>query len=110
MRLVCNVRGVLRVKVSVIVPVYNTGRYVDECAPSLLGQSLPADEYEVIYVDDGSTDDTLSRLETIAAGHRNVRVYTQPNSGWPGAPRNLGMKHAQGEYVQFVDHDDMLGP
>ncbi|MGW0836909.1 glycosyltransferase family 2 protein [Streptomyces prunicolor] len=99
-----------RVKVSVIVPVYNTGKYVDECAPSLLGQSLPADEYEVIYVDDGSTDDTLSRLEKIAAGAPNVQVHTQPNSGWPGAPRNLGMKHAKGEYIQFVDHDDTLGP
>ncbi|WP_405842832.1 glycosyltransferase family 2 protein [Streptomyces sp. NBC_01518] len=99
-----------RVKVSVIVPVYNTGKYVDECAPSLLGQSLPADEYEVIYVDDGSTDDTLSRLEKIAAGAPNVQVHTQPNSGWPGAPRNLGMRHAKGEYIQFVDHDDTLGP
>ncbi|MGW5656413.1 glycosyltransferase family 2 protein [Streptomyces humi] len=99
-----------RVKVSVIVPVYNTGKYVDECAPSLLEQSLPADEYEVIYVDDGSTDDTLSRLEKIAAGHPNVQVHTRPNSGWPGAPRNLGMGHARGEYIQFVDHDDKLGP
>ncbi|MBK3577371.1 glycosyltransferase family 2 protein, partial [Streptomyces sp. MBT65] len=99
-----------RVKVSVIVPVYNTGKYIDECAPSLLGQSLPADEYEVIYVDDGSTDDTLSRLEKIAAEAPNVQVHTQPNSGWPGAPRNLGMKHAKGEYIQFVDHDDTLGP
>ncbi|MGY4926891.1 glycosyltransferase family 2 protein [Streptomyces sp. 900105755] len=99
-----------RIKVSVIVPVYNTGKYVDECAPSLVGQSLPADEYEVIYVDDGSTDDTLSRLEKIAAEHSNVQVHTRPNSGWPGAPRNLGLRHAKGEYVQFVDHDDKLGP
>lgn len=98
-----------RVKVSVIVPVYNTGKYVAECAPSLLEQSLPADEYEVIYVDDGSTDDTLGRLEELAQAHPNVRVYTQPNSGWPGAPRNLGIEHARGEYVQFVDHDDLLG-
>ncbi|MEV5952841.1 glycosyltransferase family A protein [Streptomyces sp. NPDC051987] len=99
-----------RVKVSVIVPVYNTGKYVDECAPSLLSQSLPADEYEVIYVDDGSTDDTLARLERIAGEHPHVQVHTQPNSGWPGAPRNLGMRHARGEYIQFVDHDDSLGP
>jgi glycosyltransferase involved in cell wall biosynthesis len=99
-----------RVKVSVIVPVHNTGKYVDACAPSLLGQSLPADEYEVVYVDDGSTDDTLARLEKIAAAHRNVQVHTRPNSGWPGAPRNLGMRHARGEYLQFVDHDDTLGP
>ncbi|WP_406123564.1 glycosyltransferase family 2 protein [Streptomyces sp. NBC_00989] len=99
-----------RVKVSVIVPVYNTGKYIDECAPSLLGQSLPADEYEVVYVDDGSTDDTLVRLEKLAGAHPNVQVHTRPNSGWPGAPRNLGMKHAKGEYIQFVDHDDTLGP
>ena len=99
-----------RVKVSVIVPVYNTGKYIDECAPSLLGQSLPADEYEVLYVDDGSTDDTLGRLEKLAGTHPNVQVHTRPNSGWPGAPRNLGMKHAKGEYIQFVDHDDTLGP
>ncbi|MDQ0763694.1 glycosyltransferase family 2 protein [Streptomyces canus] len=98
------------VKVSVIVPVHNTGKYVDECAPSLLGQSLPADEYEVIYVDDGSTDDTLVRVEKLAAVHPNVQVHTRPNSGWPGAPRNLGMRHAEGEYIQFVDHDDLLGP
>ncbi|MCT9075014.1 glycosyltransferase family 2 protein [Streptomyces fulvoviolaceus] len=99
-----------KVKVSVIVPVYNTGNYVDECAPSLLGQSLPADEFEVIYVDDGSTDDTLGRLEKLAGVHPNVQVYTRPNSGWPGAPRNHGMEHAKGEYIQFVDHDDTLGP
>ncbi|WP_405614187.1 glycosyltransferase family 2 protein [Streptomyces sp. NBC_00076] len=99
-----------RVKVSVIIPVYNTGKYVDECAPSLLGQSLPADEYEVIYVDDGSTDDTPGRLEKIAVAHPNVQVHTMANSGWPGAPRNFGMRHAQGEYIQFVDHDDKLGP
>lgn len=97
-------------KVSVIVPVHNTGKYIDECAPSLLAQSLPADAYEVIYVDDGSTDDTPARLEKIAAVHPNVQVHTRPNSGWPGAPRNLGMSHAQGEYIQFVDHDDILGP
>ncbi|MEU5315811.1 glycosyltransferase family 2 protein [Streptomyces sp. NPDC021056] len=100
----------LRTKVSVIVPVYNTGKYLDECAPSLLGQSLPADEYEVIYVDDGSTDDTPGRLEKIAAAHPNVQVHTRPNSGWPGAPRNHGIRHAKGEYIQFVDHDDTLGP
>ncbi|MET8075395.1 glycosyltransferase family 2 protein [Streptomyces sp. NPDC005303] len=97
-------------KVSVVVPLHNTGKYVDECAPSLLGQSLPADEYEVIYVDDGSTDDTPARVEKLAALHPNVQLRTRPNSGWPGAPRNLGMRHAKGEYIQFVDHDDRLGP
>lgn len=104
-----SVRDMSKVKVSVVVPVYNTGKYLAECAPSLLGQSLPADEYEVVYVDDGSTDDSLARLKEIGAAHPHVQVHTMPNSGWPGAPRNVGIAHARGEYVQFVDHDDMLG-
>ncbi|MEV7075094.1 glycosyltransferase, partial [Streptomyces sp. NPDC093990] len=53
-------------KVSIVVPVYNAGRYIDMCAPSLLGQTLGEDAYEIIYVDDGSTDDSARRLEELA--------------------------------------------
>lgn len=98
------------VKVSVVVPVFNGGQYLDDCAPSLLGQSLGPDAYEVIYVDDGSTDDSLTRLEKLAAEHPHVRIETIANSGWPGRPRNVGVELARGEYVHFVDHDDLLGP
>ena len=97
------------VKVSVIVPVYNPGSNIDECISSLLGQSLPADEYEVIFVDDGSTDETPARLDELARTHENIRVEHIPNSGWPGRPRNIGIDLARGEYVYFVDNDDWLG-
>ncbi|MFG3230753.1 glycosyltransferase family 2 protein [Streptomyces antibioticus] len=98
------------VKVSVIVPVYNPGRYIEDCITSLLGQSLPPDAYEVIFVDDGSTDATPARLDALAAGDPRVTVIHQENSGWSGKPRNVGIDAARGEYVMFVDNDDHLGP
>jgi poly(ribitol-phosphate) beta-N-acetylglucosaminyltransferase len=96
-------------KVSVVVPVYNPGRDIDDCIRSLLGQSLPPDEYEAIFVDDGSTDATPARLDELAAEHEHVRVEHIPNSGWPGRPRNVGIEMARGEYVLFVDNDDWIG-
>ncbi|MGW1406120.1 glycosyltransferase family 2 protein [Streptomyces sp. NPDC002403] len=96
------------VKVSVVIPVYNPGKYIDPCIDSLLRQTLPAGEFEVLFVNDGSTDDTRERLEKLAGEHPHFRVITIPNSGWPGKPRNIGVDEAKGEYVQFVDQDDYL--
>jgi glycosyltransferase involved in cell wall biosynthesis len=98
------------VKVSAIVPVFNPGANIDECIESLVGQSLPADAYEVIFVDDGSTDGTPARLDALAASHAGVRVEHIPPSGWPGTPRNVGLSLARGEFVYFVDNDDWIGP
>ncbi|MEV0175320.1 glycosyltransferase family A protein [Streptomyces sp. NPDC050803] len=95
-------------KVSVVVPVYNAGPYLDRCAPSLLTQTIGRDAYEIVYVDDGSTDDSPDRLARLAASHPHVRVLRQENSGWPGRPRNVGVRAARGDYVQFVDQDDEL--
>ena len=92
-----------------IVPVYNPGSHIDDCIESLLGQSLPPEEYEVIFVDDGSTDETPARLDALAAEHEHVRVGHIPNSGWPGRPRNVGLDMAAGDYVYFVDNDDWVG-
>ncbi|MFI5469170.1 glycosyltransferase family 2 protein [Streptomyces cacaoi] len=97
------------VKVSVIVPVYNPGPYIEDCLASLLRQSLPPDEYEVIFVDDGSTDATPARLDAAAAEDPRIRVVHQENSGWAGKPRNVGIDASRGEYVMFVDNDDHLG-
>src|SRR3954447_17924111 len=101
--------GPRRMKVSAIVPVYNPGSNIDDCIRSLLEQSLPSDQYEVIFVDDGSTDDTPERLDKLAAEHDNVRVEHIPNSGWPGRPRNVGIDMARGEYIYFIDNDDWIG-
>ncbi|GAB2452812.1 glycosyltransferase family 2 protein [Streptomyces incanus] len=97
------------VKVSVIVPVYNPGIYIEDCISSLRRQSLPPEEYEAIFVDDGSTDGTPARLDRLAAEDPRMRVIHQENSGWSGKPRNVGIAAAQGEFVMFVDNDDYLG-
>ncbi|MFF7970017.1 glycosyltransferase [Streptomyces sp. NPDC007905] len=97
------------VKVSVVVPVYNPGPYIEDCVASLLRQSLPPDEFEVIFVDDGSTDATPARLDALAAEHPHLSVIHQENSGWSGTPRNVGIEASRGEFVMFVDNDDHLG-
>ena len=99
----------MTMRASVVVPVYNPGRYLDACIDSLRRQSLPPDALEAIFVDDGSTDGSGARLDRLAAASSNVRVIHIPNSGWPGRPRNLGLEAATGEYVLFCDHDDWLG-
>ncbi len=98
------------VKVSVVVPVYNPGSNMDDLVRSVLDQSLPADEYEAIFVDDGSTDGTGERLDALAREHDRIRVDHIPNSGWPGRPRNVGTDMARGEFVLYVDNDDYLAP
>jgi len=95
-------------KVSVVVPVYNPGSTIDDCIRSLLDQSLPPGEYELVFVDDGSTDATPARLDELAARHDHVRVRRIPNSGWPGRPRNVGLEMARGDFVLFVDNDDWI--
>ena len=99
----------MTVRVSVVVPVYNPGPYLDPCVASVLHQSLGADALEVIFVDDGSTDGSGARLDRVAAEAGNVRVIHIPNSGWPGTPRNVGIDAARGDHILFLDADDWLG-
>ena len=96
-------------KLSIIVPVYNVEAFLNKCVDSLLAQALPADEYEVIIVDDGSTDGSGALCDTLAAEHGNIRVIHQQNRGLSGA-RNAGIPVASGDYVMFVDSDDFLCP
>jgi glycosyltransferase involved in cell wall biosynthesis len=97
------------IKVSVIVAVYNPGSHIEELITSLLTQSLPPSEFEVIFVDDASTDGTPDRLQKLVDEHSNLHLFrNSPNSGWPGKPRNIGIDAAQGTYVFFADNDDWL--
>jgi glycosyltransferase involved in cell wall biosynthesis len=95
------------VKVSVIIPVYNTGEDLSECVESVLSQTM--DDYEVIFADDGSGDGTEKRLDELEAEHERVSVIHLPPSGGPGGPRNAGIDAARGDYVYFLDDDDWLG-
>ena len=85
--------------ISVIVPAYNAAETLGECLAALLDQSIPRGEYEVIVVDDGSTDATQEVVEQYG-----VHLLTQANQG-PAAARNLGVSHAQGEILLFTDAD-----
>jgi glycosyltransferase involved in cell wall biosynthesis len=100
----------MTVKVSVVIATYNSPPELDDLVASLDAQSLPRKEYEVVLVDDGSTDSTFERLQKIAAERSNCIIDRIPNSGWPGRPRNVGTRAASGEYVFYGDHDDYLFP
>lgn len=93
-----------------VVPVYNTGPFIEACIEGLLAQSLGPERCELVFVDDGSTDETPARLDRLAAEHPNVVVRHEPNSGWPGRPRNVGIDVSAGEFLFFCDHDDWLEP
>lgn len=93
-------------KLSIIIPYYNNGNYFKRCFDSLLQQELKSDEFEIIVVDDGSTEDT-GRLLSYIEKHDNIRYIRQENAG-PGAARNRGLDVAQGEYVFFCDSDDFI--
>ncbi len=92
---------------SFIVPVYNTEKYLSECLDSLLNQDITKDEYEIICINDGSTDRSLEILRTYAQLHQNIRIIDKPNEGVSTA-RNVGLEAAIGEYVWMVDSDDFI--
>lgn len=92
-------------KVSVIVPVYNTEAYVEEAVRSIMNQTLR--DIEIIVINDGSTDNSLSVVENLALQDARISVYSQVNQG-PSITRNQGMQRATGDYLYFMDSDDVL--
>ncbi|BAZ10116.1 family 2 glycosyl transferase [Calothrix sp. NIES-4071] len=85
---------------SVIIPTYNRAELIEKTINSVLAQEFQ--DYEIIVVDDGSTDDTIKILKPY---QRRIKILQQANKG-PGAARNLGIKHAKGKYIAFLDSDD----
>lgn len=94
---------------SIIIPVYNVERYVEECVNSIFQQGLEEDEFEVILVNDGSTDKSKELCERLVAKNSNIFLYNQSNQGQSVA-RNYGLNKAKGEFISFVDSDDYLLP
>ncbi|SHE37265.1 glycosyltransferase family 2 protein [Clostridium fallax] len=92
-------------KISVIVPVYNVENYIKECLDSLFSQTL--EELEIIIVNDGSKDNSLTIIEDLIKNKSNVKLINKENEGL-GAARNTGLNYATGEYVAFIDSDDFV--
>ena len=95
------------VKVSVIVPVYNTGAYLEQCLSGIQGQTLK--EIEIICVDDGSSDNSVEQIKKLESEDARLCLLTQKNRGG-GAARNAGMRHAKGKYLVFLDSDYYFHP
>lgn len=93
-------------KISVIIPTYNVEDYVDECINSLIHQTMK--EFEIIVVDDGSTDNTCFIFDKYKKYIPNLNIYKLPHSGSPGGSRNFGVNKARGQYIFFLDPDDTL--
>ncbi|MCL2663665.1 MAG: glycosyltransferase [Oscillospiraceae bacterium] len=92
-------------KVSVIIPVYNAEKYLRDCLDSIINQTLC--EIEIICINDGSTDKSLSILDEYASHDERVLVFTQENSG-TSSSYNEGLFRAKGKYIYIIDNDDML--
>lgn len=92
-------------KISIIVPAYNVEKYIEACIESVKKQTCP--EFECLIVDDGSTDNTLSLIQKMIENDKRFKLYHQENLG-VSAARNTAISHATGEYLVFLDSDDML--
>lgn len=91
--------------ISIIIPVFNAQDYLERTVESIIKQEFK--NIEIIFVNDGSTDNSLKVLKKISNKYSNVKVYTQSNKGVSSA-RNLGLKQSTGEYIMFLDADDYL--
>lgn len=99
--------GAAKIILSIIVPIYKVERYLKKCVDSLLNQDI--DNYEIILVDDGSTDSCPQICEEYAAQYSHIRVVHRENGGLSAA-RNSGIEVAKGAYLMFVDSDDFIEP
>ena len=97
----------MKTLVSIVVPIYNVESYLRQCIDSILAQSI--DEFEIILIDDGSTDSCPEICDEYSKTYNNIKVFHQKNAGVSVA-RNKGISHSKGEYICFIDSDDMIAP
>lgn len=95
-------------RLSIIVNMYNTAKYMPRCLESLLEQDIPLKEYEIILVDDCSPDNSIDIAKEYSMQYPNIRVYTHDHNKGLAAARNTGIDAAQGQYLCFVDPDDYI--
>lgn len=95
-------------KITVIIPTYNTGHFLTEALDSIKSQTIGFENIEVILVDDKSTDEnTINLIKEYDSNYSNCKtIFLENNSGFPGKPRNIGIKNSTSDYVIVMDHDD----
>ena len=96
-------------KLSIIVPVYQVEKYIRQCVESVFIQDMDDNEFELILIDDGTRDNSFAKIADITAHHSNVFIVKQANQGLSVA-RNTGTAKASGQYILFLDSDDLLMP
>ena len=94
-------------KISIIVPIYNAEQWLERCVDSIVAQTYT--DWELLLIDDGSTDRSGDICDRYAASDPRIQAFHKPNGGVSSA-RNLGLDHAQGEWITFVDSDDYVFP
>ncbi|WP_031428737.1 glycosyltransferase [Flavimarina sp. Hel_I_48] len=92
---------------SIIIPVYNSEKFIERAVASLMRQNLNEDQFEILLVNDGSKDDSLKICKHLEHNHTNIHAYTKENGG-TGDTRNFGLDRASGKYIYFLDVDDYL--
>lgn len=90
--------------VSVVIPVYNAGRYLSDTINSVLNQSYK--EIEILLIDDGSTDNSAEIINSFTKNYSNIKSFSAPSAGRPAVPRNIGIRNASGDFIAFLDADD----
>lgn len=91
--------------VSVVVPVYNAGQYLGDTINSVLNQTYR--NFEIIIVDDGSSDNSVGVIKAFEEKYSNIKLFYAPSAGRPAVPRNIGINNAAGEFIAFLDADDL---
>ncbi|NER11824.1 glycosyltransferase [Leptobacterium flavescens] len=96
-------------KLSIVIPLYNLEEYISRCLDSLLNQNIPEEDYEIVIINDGSTDSGPCLVNNYLQKHSHIQIHNQSNAGVAEA-RNRGLEFASGEYIYFIDGDDYLLP
>lgn len=94
------------INISFIIPIYNTENYIKKCVLSII-QNYPTNDYEIILINDGSNDNSASICNALSIEYANVRTIHTNNAGVSNA-RNIGIKHAKGKWISFIDSDDFI--
>lgn len=94
-------------KLSIVIPVYNTEKYLEKCLASCVSRKVEMTDYEIVVVDDGTKDNAMAIALRYQEDYPNIKIFSQENAGLSAA-RNMGLSHCSGDYVWFVDSDDYI--